>query len=262
MKLRGAETQAWDWLRTVSDHVEYVGDGEGPPDFVIDCRGDEVAVEVTRMLDGDGWPRDKRIGFERALARVVQSVREEVGRPRWHVFCEYDPREPRPPPPCGPWVEAVRDELRNVTHGGRIQLVPDDKRVGRGVVVRYLPAGNEGSFSGVSEDIGLWVVGTALTRIAACVAEKTEKVKRGRRAAGFSHWWLVFVEEVVIDHRRLGAEWAEVKDGVRSSEGIGGWDKVILLSGYTGESTVVYERSGGQALGRAAGLPQSGHDRV
>ena len=34
-----------------------------------------------------------------------------------------------------------------------------------------------------------------------------------------------------------------------TSEGIGGWDKVILLGRYTGESTVVYERSGGQALG-------------
>ena len=81
MKLRGDEKNAWDWLRTESDHVENVGDGEGQPDFVIEYGGEEVAVEVARMSDGDGWPRDKRIGFERALGRVVQSVREEVGRP-------------------------------------------------------------------------------------------------------------------------------------------------------------------------------------
>ena len=185
MTPRGAEAQAGDWLRTVSDHVVYVGDGEGPPDFVIECGGGEVAVEVTRMLDGDGWPRDKRIGFERALGGVVQSVRDERGTPRWHVFCEYDPREPRPPRPRGPWVEIVREELRTAKHGGRIQLVPDDRRVGRGVVVRYFPAGNDGSFSGVSEDIGLFVAEAALSRISACVAKKTEKVKRGCRAGEF-----------------------------------------------------------------------------
>ena len=259
MELRGAEAQAWDWLRTVSDHVEYVGDGEGPPDFVIDYGGVEVAVEVTRMLDGDGWRRDKRIGFERSLRNAVQTVREEPGRPRWHVFCEYDPREPHPPPPRGPWVEAVKDELRNATRDGQLQLVPSDRRVGRGVVVKYLAAGNDGSFSGVSEDIGHYVAGTALTRIAACVGEKAAKVKRGQRAAAFSHWWLVLLEEVVIDHRGLGEEWSVVKDGVRSSEGIYRWDKVIMLSRYTGENTVVHERSGGR---EGADLPQSRHGRV
>ena len=46
-----------------------------------------------------------------------------------------------------------------------------------------------------------------------------------------------------------------VAPGLRTSEGIGAWNKVILLSRYTGESTVVYERAGGQALGRPTGLP-------
>ena len=247
---KGAEALAEGWLCRVCNRLAYVGDGEGPPDFLIEYGGVEVAVEVMRMLDGDGWPRHKRIGFERTLAAVVRSVREEAGVPRWHVFCEYDPRERRPPPPRGPWMDLVRDTLRTPGPGGTIQLIPYDKRVGRGVVVEYVPAGNDGSFSGVSEDIGIWVVGTALSQIGTCVAEKAGKVSRGKRAKRFSHWWLVLVEEVIIDHEGLGAEWAAVEDGVRDCAGIGAWNKVVLLSRYSGEATVVYERSGGLALGR------------
>lgn len=64
------------------------------------------------------------------------------------------------------------------------------------------------------------------------------------------------MEEIVVNHRGLGDEWSAVKEGVRSGEGICRWDKVILLSRYTAENTVVYERSGGQTLGRDASLPQ------
>ena len=144
----------------------------------------------------------------------------------------------------------VRDALRRPGPGGTIQLVPDDKRVGRGIVVEYCPAGNDGSFSGVSEDIGIWVVETALTQIATCMAEKADKISRGQRAQRFSHWWLVLVEEVIIDHEGMGEEWAAVEDGVRNWEGISTWNKVVLLSRYSGESTVVYQGSGENPLGR------------
>ena len=126
--------------------------------------------------------------------------------------------------------------------GGEIRLVPDASRVGRGVVVEYLPAGNDGSFSGVSEDMGIFVAGTASTRIAACVGEKARKVRKGVRARGYSRWWLLLEDEVVIVHEALGEEWSVVEDSVRCCQGIDQWSKVVLLSRYTGESTAVHER--------------------
>ena len=245
---RGSETRAREWLERVARDVRFVGDGEGPPDFVVDFRGDEVAVEVMRMLDGEGWPREQRVAFERALGAVVDSVRNERGAPRWHVRCEYDPSERRPPRPRGEWVERVRDALRRPGAGGEIQLVPDASRVGRGVVVQYFPAGNDGSFSGVSEDMGIFVAGTASTRIAACVGEKARKVRNGARARSYSRWWLLLEDEVVIVHDALGEEWSVVEDSVRRCEGIDQWNKVVLLSRYTGESTAVFERPGDPAL--------------
>ena len=82
----------------------------------------------------------------------------------------------------------------------------------------------------------------ATTRIVACVAEKARKVRNGRRAQGFSRWWLIHEEKVVIVHDCLGEEWSGVEDGARCCEGIDQWNKAVLLGKYTGESTVVCER--------------------
>ena len=237
-------------MERVASNVRYVGDGEGPPDFVVDFRGDEVAVEVMRMLDGVGWPREQRVAFERELEAVVDSVRNERGAPRWHVRCEYDPSERRPPKPRGEWVERVFNELRRPSAGGKIQLLPDTSRVGRGVVVEYLPASNDGGFSGVNEDMGIFVAGTASARIASCVGQKAQKVLKGTRARSYSQWWLLLEDEVVIFHNVLGEEWSMVEDSVRCCEGIDQWSKVVLLSRYTGESIPLCERSSEPPLAR------------
>ena len=167
------------------------------------------------MLDGEGWPREQRVAFERELEGVVDGIKHERGTPRWHVSCEYDPRELRPPKPGGEWAESVRNALRRPGAGGEIQLVPDASRVGRGVVVKYLPTGNNGSFSGVSEDKGISVAETASTRIAACVRQKAQKVREGTRAQNYSRWWLLLEDEVVIVHDALGEEWSVVKNNIR-----------------------------------------------
>ena len=229
---RDSEARVREWLEHVASDVRYEGGGEGPPDFVVRFLGDEIAVEVMRMLNGEGWPLERREAFERELKIVVESVKNECDTPRWHVSCEYDPREPRPPRPKGTWVETVRNALREPGPSGVIQLVPDASRVGRGVVIYYFPASNEGSFTSVSEDIGIAVTRTASTRIAACVAEKARKVRNGCRAQSFSRWWLILEDE----------EWLSIKDKVQCCEGIDQWNKVGLLSRYTGEFTAVYER--------------------
>lgn len=244
----GSELQAEDWLASVASNVRFVGDGEGPPDFVVLFDGKEVAVEVTRMLDGEGWPPEQRIAFERNLEAVIQSLKDEPCTPRWHVRCEYDPEEPRPPKPNGKWVGEVRDALRKPGPGGQLQLIPRTARVGRGIRVKYMPAGNNGGFSGVEEDIGIWPGGTASTRIAACVTEKARKVQNGRRAQEYARWWLVLVEEVVHSHAWLGEEWSNVKDSIQSCGGLDQWNKVVVLSRRTGEYTAVYERPGDQLL--------------
>ena len=81
-----------------------------------------------------------------------------------------------PPKLRGEWVDRVRNALRRPSAGGEIQLMPDASRIGRDVVVKYLPAGNDEGFSGVGEDIGIFVAEAALTRIAACVGKKARKI--------------------------------------------------------------------------------------
>ncbi len=128
--------------------MEDVGDGEGSPELVIEYGGEEVAVEVARMSDGDGWPRDKRIGFERALGRVVQSVREEAGRPVGTCSASTIRGNLVPRHGVVRGRKSLGTSYESATRGGQIQLVSDRKRVGRGVVVEYLPAGNYDSSLG------------------------------------------------------------------------------------------------------------------
>ena len=122
---RRIETLTRKWLELVASDVSYIGNGEGPRDFLVRFNGEEVAVKVTRMLDAEGWLRTRRVAFERELKDVVQSVRNEPRAPRWHVRCNYDPREPRPPSKKGNWVRVVRDKLRKSSVRGEIQLAPE-----------------------------------------------------------------------------------------------------------------------------------------
>ena len=92
--------------------------------------------------------------------------------------------------------------------------------------------------------MGIEVGGTASIRIAACVAAKARNVRKGRRAQELARSWLVLVEEVVIVHAYLGEEWSDVEYRLRCCEGIDQWNKVVLLSRYTGEHMAVYELSG------------------
>ena len=237
------------WLRTIgATDIRFVGEGEGPPDYLVKFGGDEVAVEVTRLLDGKGWPERSRIAFERELANVVEMVAKEKDSPRWHVWCEYDPRTPRPPRPRGAWRELVTETLRKPGPGGALQLIHDGSRVGRGVVLGYTPAGNSGSFTEVSKDIGDRPAGTVANRVVDEVAIKAQKVRKGLRAQAFSRWWLVFDEEIVYVHSVMGHEWADVENRVQDCEGVERWNKIILFNRFTGSWRCIHERNGEPAL--------------
>ena len=76
-----------DWLRRRPDIVDvrYVGDADaGPPNFLAEFHGAEVAIEVTRMLLNMGWPEDRRLGFQAELQWVVRCVMDDPKVPRLH----------------------------------------------------------------------------------------------------------------------------------------------------------------------------------
>ena len=127
-------------------------------------------------------------------------------------------------------------------------MIPYGSRVGRGIVLGYMPAGNAGGFAGVSKDTGIRPAGTAADRIADVVAIKAQKVQKGLRAQAFSRWWLVLDEEIVFFHPILGREWTYVEDCVRSCEGVEQWNKVVLYSRFTGSWRTIHEHGGEPAL--------------
>jgi len=177
-----------NWLATVgATDVRFAGDAEGPPDYLVRFGGEELAVEVTRMLDGKGWSERQRIAFQCAPAAVVKMVAKEINAPRWHVGCEYDPRVPRPSKPNGARNEFVKESFRAPGPGGAVQMIPDGLRVGRGVVLGYTPAGNAGGFSGVSMDTGNRPASTAGDRI---VDVTGASVSEAREPAFHVQGWL------------------------------------------------------------------------
>lgn len=241
-----------DWLQRRSGVVDvhFVGDvGEGPPDFLADFHGEEVAIEVTKLPLRMGWREDQRLGFQAALRRVVRSVKDDPKAPRLHVLCDIDARQPGPPKPSGDWKERVKDVLLRASGRGELQLMAEGERVGRGVVVKYIPASNDGSLPVANQGGVYLVVGSALTRVLEEVQKKAVKVRRSEHAREYANWWLILDDEVVIDYGGLTVEeWADIRGAVATCEHIPVWSKVILVSRWTGESTAVYERSGEREL--------------
>ena len=164
-----------------------------------------------------GWPEKYRIAFERELRAVVQSVKDDPRAPRWHVLCSYDPRQPKPPNRNGDWKRRLRTALMRSGGGGKNQLIEESLRVGDGVVVEYLAAGNEGSLPFVSEDSGYGMASAASQRIAEEVRRKAAKVRSSPIACNFGgQWWLALDDEVVRLHSALSEwEWRSIRESVR-----------------------------------------------
>ena len=231
---KGSEISIGEWLDQIGAAKQFVGsDGEGPPDWEIQYKGDKIAVEVTLLQDTEGWGTTKEKAFERELNRLINEVPKEVDQ-RWHARCEYDPTVRRPPSrKDSAWKNRVREALRS-PDGGEFQLLSDRDVRDRGVVLVLDPASNEGSFAGVSVDEGCAVVATLTERIVARVREKVNKIRKSNKARSYSQWWLVFDDEILIAPRtillkdetyRIEASIQEYRDALQFS-------KIVLVSRY------------------------------
>ena len=239
--LKGSEKSVEEWLGQIgATKVKHVGDGPGPPDFVIEYAGeDRIAVEVCCLHDVKGWDkkeyRKHKCSFERELRALIEAeAARGENAPRWHTFCEYDGVER---------VSSIRDRkrwkdkastaLRTPGTGGEFQLLSKEARRGREVILTLMPATNEGSFAGVNPDEGS-IVGTTLSeRIIAGIREKAEKVLRGTRAKKYDRWWLVFDDEILVAPAdSLVRERAEIEARVRDSPDRTIWSKIVLMSRF------------------------------
>ena len=236
---KGSEVSIEEWLKQIgATEIRYVGDedGGGPPDFLMKYADEKIAVEVTLLHDSEGWRRDKERAFERELGHLIEEVSMEEGNaPRWHSRCEYDPREPRPPrSDCKGWKGKVRQALRTPGMGGNFQLLSPERMRGRGVYLNLVPASNEGSFAGVSVDRGYLVGPILAERVVACVKEKTNKIRQGKRSKKYGRWWLVFDDEMLrAPVGVLGAdERKTIKKRVQKTDGREQWSKIVMVSRF------------------------------
>ena len=231
---KGSEIPCEEWLTQIGAiDVCYTGAAGTPPDFVIDYRGDPIAVEVTLLHDQDGWPRAVETAVERALERVIEEVSDEVeDSPNWHVRCEYDPEQPAGSMRDVAWKERARKLLRRPGPGGEFPLLAPARVRGRGVVLTLLPSSQASTLHPVCPDMGGRVVASLIERIAAEVRRKTRKVQK---APGYyDRWWLVFDDEMLIapfsvlspDERR------KIETAVRECDGRDQWSKIVLMSRY------------------------------
>ena len=234
---QGSEVPVREWLEQIgATEIRYVGDGYGPPDFLVKYMEEEIAVEVTLLHDSDGWSRTERHAFGRELGHLIKEVSKEENAPKWHARCEYDPREPHPPSKNDKeWKEKARKALRTRGGGGKFQLLSPEQKRGRGVILELRPASNEGSFlEKPEEDDGCITVLVLAERLAAGVEGKAKKVRQRKRAKEYKQWWLVFDDEVLVAPIGMLTEdeRAIIEARVRECAGREQWSKIVLVSRF------------------------------
>lgn len=235
---KDSEITIEEWLDQIGATKKFVGsDGEGPPDYEIQYKGETIAVEVTLLHDTGGWGRTKEKAFEGEIKHLIEEVSQEGGQ-RWHALCGYDPRVPRPPSvKDDAWKTRVRKALRSSRSGDEFQLLSEccirRRGLGRGVVLELISASNEGSFMGVSLDQGCMVGATLSEQLVSIVAEKAVKVRKGKRSGNYNQWWLIFDDEVLMaPFAILTEERTEIDTKVRECDGRQQWSKIVIVSRF------------------------------
>ena len=239
-----SEIMIGEWLDQIGASKKFVGsDGEGPPDWEIQYKGEMIAVETTLMYDTGGWGstkkgRTREHAFERELRRLIEEVSQEGGS-KWHALCEYDLRVPRPPSgDDDAWKTRVREALRSSRLGGEFQLLSEcfirRRGLGRGVVLELIPASNEGSFTGVSLDQGFMVEATLSEQLVSIMDEKAAKVRKGKRSRNYNQWWLALDDEVLKAPFAIlnAGERTEIDTRVRECDVRQQWSKIVMVSRF------------------------------
>ena len=232
---KDSEISIGEWLDQIGATKRFVGgDGEGPPDWKIQYKGDKIGVEVTLLQDSKGWGKTREKAFERELGRLIEEESRRSGQ-KWDARCEYDPREPRPPSKEDEaWKDRVRDALGS-SSGGEFQLLAEEDMRGRGVVLELVPVTGEGFLAEVSVDEGCAVEAALTEQMVARVKEKVRKIRKSERARCYRHWWLVFDDEIGIapigtilnadERSRIEASVRECQETVQLS-------KIVMVSRF------------------------------
>ncbi|MCY3672431.1 MAG: hypothetical protein F4Y03_13835 [Alphaproteobacteria bacterium] len=165
---------------------------------------------------------------------MIEELAGDPGNPRWHSWCQYDSSDRCPSrAQANAWKERARKALLTRGAGGEFQLLPETQLVGRGIVLELHPAGNEGSFNGVSQDEGFMIEGTLVDRVVGWMDKKSAKVRKMQPNREGRDWWLVFDDEIVAAPVGVLVESRErielsVRDNVDSEL----WSKVVLVSRF------------------------------
>ena len=239
-KPKGSEIPAKEWLKQIgSTEIEYVGDGEGPPDYICKYKGDLIAIEV-RLLDSLlGWPANKEQAFKKELEEFTMNIMSGENTPKWNVFVEYDPNDQPPKKGDVFWRNKIQKALNSTHMAVDIQLLPSEKIKGKGILFTLRRSVNQGRFDWLGKDIGSIPEIVLSKRITACVKEKSEKVIKGTRAHQYDKWWLFLDDEVLIVPREIlyQKEQDRIKEMVHACEGREQWSKIILVSRFQPEGS-------------------------
>ena len=235
---KGSEVSIQEWLEQIGATEScYVGGRGSPPDFTITYFGKRIAIEVARLLPDVGWDKKTEIAFERELRNLIEETASDPSNPRWHSWCQYDSRDRCPSrSESNAWKERARKALRTGDPGGEFQLLEPKQLKGRGIVLELHPAGNQGSFSGVSEDEGYMIEGTVMDQLVSWIDKKSSKVRKTKPIKGDCLWWLVFDDEIVMAPTGiLGGSREKIENGVRDKIDTRLWSKVVLVSRFQSE---------------------------
>lgn len=237
------------WFRQIgATDLRFVGDKrkQGPPDWVINYRGDTIAVEVTLLRDEkSGWRRDVEVAVENKLCELVEKVSHEHGSPlAWQVLCEYAPKQPPRTMGAGKWEDRALAILRSAPSAAPVHLMDrllaeeQTRGYGWGVFLDVIavPAKENSGLVQVSIGQGDLVDKTVIENTSSAIDLKGKKVRnsiaRGERSQLYDRWWLVFDDELVMVPVIQGNEWERIDGEVRACPGIDAWSKVVMVSRF------------------------------
>ena len=157
---KDSEISVEEWLQQIgATEICFSGGSgkEGPPDFLVEYAGEEVAVEVCLLHDRKGWDKTREIAFRKEVEKLIaEESKETEGAPKWHAALSTILGNQSSSISDRIWKENARSALRTSTPG-EFQLLSQNKVRGRGVNLELVSASNEGCLFGVSVDEGFMV---------------------------------------------------------------------------------------------------------